>query len=82
MPNFGFQEVHISWNHNLPVSSQEFCLAYNNILKNFVTYVILDLSKDKILWIKEAVAETCSVKKVFLEISQNSQKTPVPESLF
>ena len=82
MPNFGFQEVHISWNHNLPVSSQELCVAYNNILKNFVTYVILDLSKDKILWIKEAVAETCSVKKVFLEISQNSQETPVPESLF
>ena len=30
----------------------------------------------------EAVAQTCSVKKVFLEISQNSQKMAVPESLF
>ena len=30
----------------------------------------------------KAVAQTCSVKKVFLEISQNSQETPVPGSLF
>ena len=30
----------------------------------------------------EAVAQRCSVKKVLLEISQNFQKTPVPESLF
>ena len=30
----------------------------------------------------EAVAQTCSLKKVFLEISQNSQEAPVPESLF
>ena len=30
----------------------------------------------------EAVAQRCSVKKVFLEISQNFQKTPVSESLF
>ena len=32
--------------------------------------------------VSEAVAQTYSVKKVFLEISQNSQKIPVPESLF
>ena len=31
--------------------------------------------------ISEAVAQRCSVKKVFLEISQNSQETPVPETL-
>ena len=30
----------------------------------------------------EAVARRCSVEKVILEISQNSQETPVPESLF
>ena len=30
----------------------------------------------------EAVVQRCSVKKVFLEISQNSQKTPVPEPHF
>ena len=30
----------------------------------------------------EAVVQRSSVKKVFLEISQNSRKTPVPESLF
>ena len=29
----------------------------------------------------EAVAQICSVEKVFLEISQNSQKAPVPEFL-
>ena len=30
----------------------------------------------------EAVVHGCSVKKVFLEISQNLQKTPMPESPF
>ena len=30
----------------------------------------------------EAVAQTCSVKKVFLEISQNAQQNTVPEPLF
>ena len=30
----------------------------------------------------EAVARRCSVKKVFLEMSQIHRKTPVPESLF
>ena len=30
----------------------------------------------------EAVAQTCFVKEVFLEISQNSLEAPVPESLF
>ena len=30
----------------------------------------------------EAVAQRCSIKKVFSEILQNSQKTPVPESVF
>ena len=30
----------------------------------------------------EAVTRRCSVKKVFLKISGNSQKKPVPESLF
>ena len=28
----------------------------------------------------EAVVQGCSVKKLFLEISQNSQETPVPEA--
>ena len=31
---------------------------------------------------KEAVVRRCSVKKVFLKISQNSQELPVPESFF
>ena len=30
----------------------------------------------------EAVVWRCCVKKVLLQISQNSQKTPVPESLY
>ena len=30
----------------------------------------------------EAVVQRCSVKKVFLEISQSHRKTPVPETLF
>ena len=32
--------------------------------------------------VTEAVVRRCSVKKGFLEISQNSQKTPVSETLF
>ena len=32
--------------------------------------------------LREAVVRRCSVKEVFLEISQKSQKTPVPESPF
>ena len=38
--------------------------------------------KNCTMLILEAVVRRCSVKKVFLEISQNSQETPVPESLF
>ena len=36
-------------------------------------------------WIEpetEAVAWRCSVKEMFIEISRNSPKTPVPNSLF
>ena len=32
--------------------------------------------------ITEAVVRRCSVKNVFLKISQNSQETPVPEPHF
>ena len=31
---------------------------------------------------QEAVVQECSVKKMFLKISQNSQENTVPESLF
>ena len=52
-----------------------------------------DLSIDKILryqkhttvivhLVAEAPTQRCSVKMVFLKISQNSQETTVPESLF
>ena len=36
----------------------------------------------KFCQIVEAVAQRCSVKKVFVEISQIHRKAPVPESLF
>ena len=36
----------------------------------------------KIQMIIEVVVQRCSVEKVFLEISQNSQKTPAPVFLF
>ena len=39
-------------------------------------------SRGRVNGTSEAVAQRCSVRKVFLEISQNSRKTPVPESLF
>ena len=32
--------------------------------------------------VPEAVTRRCSVKKVVLEILQNSQETPAPESFF
>ena len=41
-----------------------------------------ELLKTPALKIAEAVVQRCSVKKVFLEISQNLQKTPVPGSHF
>ena len=30
----------------------------------------------------EVIVQSCSVKKVFLEISENYRKPPVPESIF
>ena len=52
-----------------------------SIPKNFATSTG-NLQCWRFLITEEAVAQTCSVKKVFLEISQNSQETPVPESPF
>ena len=43
---------------------------YQNSLKSSKAFIV------------EAVVQTCSVKKVFLEISKIHRKTPVPESLF
>ena len=38
--------------------------------------------KDRLSTTNRNSHQRCSIKKVFLEISQNSQKTPVPEPLF
>ena len=48
-------------------------------LQNYV-----GIFRDSRVWLKnaEAVVRRCSVKTVFWKISQNSQETPVPESLF
>ena len=53
------------------------------IVKIMVVIVVLVIVLIVIAVLKypEAVAQRCSVKKVFLEISQNSQETPVPEYL-
>ena len=49
-----------------------------------VSYKPISYRKKSIGFIdmSEAVAQKCFVKKMFLEIAQNSQKTPEPESLF
>ena len=49
------------------------CFTLKLLLPNF----LIQFSRKS-----KAVAQRCSVKKVFLEISQNSQETPVPESSF
>ena len=48
------------------------CIHYVSYQKNRLFYVKLT----------EAVVRRCSVKEVFLEILQNSQKNTVPEILF
>ena len=45
------------------------------------TFLIIKFSQKHNNEILEAVTRKCSFKKVFLEISQNSQETPVPEPL-
>ena len=49
-------------------------VSYKPIPYREKSIVFIDMS--------EAVAQKCFVKKMFLEIAQNSQKTPEPESLF
>ena len=52
-------------------------------LQIFFSFLLTWNTKIILLQNSEAVAQRCSVKKVFLEISQNSQEnTPVPETLF
>ena len=50
-------------------SFTNFCLPSNKLLLNVTSHKT------------EAVVQRCSVKKVLLDISQNSQKTPVRESI-
>ena len=49
------------------------------ILKNICEWLLLKISISVIN--SESVVQRCSVKKVLIEISQNYNKTPVPESL-
>ena len=60
---------------------QKICSDTLSISKSH-NIVILQRMNGLILLRSEAVVQRCSVKRVFLEISQNSQKTPGPESLF
>ena len=61
--------------------------AFRGIFKN-VAEVLSNLSQmleiaGITIWQNDRSSyQRCSVKKVFLEISQNSQETLVPESLF
>ena len=48
-------------------------------------FLMWALTNLRILFLRqtiEAVVQRCSIKKMFIEISQNSQKTSVPESPF
>ena len=49
------------------------------ILRNNCERLLLEISIS--VTNSEAVVQRCSVKKMFLEISQIHRKTPVPESL-
>ena len=60
-----------NWQEYRGDKTKRFKVKYNEIKKSKNFRII-----------PEAVVRRCSVKKVFLEVSQNSQKTPVPESLF
>ena len=44
----------------------------------------MDILRKKVMdkWLVEAVVQRCSVKKVFLEISQNLRETAVPAPRF
>ena len=55
---------------------------YNPICKVFTEVFLIARIPHSTFLISEADVQRCSVKKVFLTISQNSQETPVPESLF
>ena len=53
------------------------------MIKNVFHFMLKALSVLEIFkFLTEAVVQRCSVKKVFIEIPQNSQKNTVPESLF
>ena len=58
-----------------------FGMVLNTPLSHKLSIYLVQMSV-KIQVIREAVVQRCSVKKVFLEISQNSLEKPVPESLF
>ena len=45
-------------------------------------YLYFSIFRKNAIQFTQAVVQRCSVKKVFLEISQNSQERPVSESLF
>ena len=55
---------------------------YNKICKVFTEVFLITRIPYSAVLITEAVVQRCSVKKVFLKFSQNSQKTCVPEPLF
>ena len=66
------------WSHLLKKSLMEnfiFCGVHHLYMVHVSIHLLTTLSI-------AAVARRCSVKKVFLQISQNSQEKPVPESLF
>ena len=80
---------------NLPpkcidLSLKQFRAHYHKRFYNFVTVDIHLEGALKICWLKktlspepEVIVRRCSVKKVFLEISQNSQENiPAPKFLF
>ena len=64
----------------------EFCYYFSFSSFCFLGQKPLDLVVHKgcelNVCLQEAVVRRCSVKKVFLEISQNSQENTVPEALF
>ena len=57
-------------------------MVRNKVVTEIASFIQVKTSKSYQPQTNKAVVRMCSVKKVFLKISQNSQKTTVPQCFF
>ena len=80
-----FTEKHLCWGLfliKLQVATQVFSCEYWEVFKNRVSYYIEHLWLLILKLQNKAVTQRCSVKKVFLEISQNSKENTCARDSF